>query len=95
MSTATITSETLCADLRGEASHRANMHTLNPSRGQAYRDLEFEVISENEFRAKNTVGTGTDLLSLVLDAVESKNPVQFHEHWEGDGAVTIYWTRIN
>lgn len=94
MSTAaTITSETLCADLRGEASHRADMHTLNPDRAQQYRNLEFEVISDQEFRASNTVGTGIDLLMLVLDDVEGKNPVEFHEHHEGSGAITIYWTR--
>jgi len=93
MSTTTITSETLCADLRGEANHRADMHTLNPERAQEYRALEFEVISEHEFRGTNVGGQGTGLLSLVLDEVEGKNPVEFHEHWEGGGAVTIYWVQ--
>lgn len=93
--TGTITSETLCADLRGEASHRADMHTLNPDRASQYRALEFEVIDESQFTAKNTQGSGQDLLMLVLDAVEGKQPVQFHEHFEGGGAITIYWTRTN
>lgn len=93
MSTGTITSETLCADLRGEATHRAEMHVLNPDRAQQYRELEFEVIDEHQFTAKNTTGTGIDLLMLVLDHVEGKNPVEFHEHHEGQGDITIYWTQ--
>lgn len=87
----TITSEVVCAEARGEAVQRAEAHGHNPDRATAYRRLQFEPVSESEFRAVSPAGDGTSLLSLVLDDVEAKLALEFIEHQEGNGSILIFW----
>jgi len=86
-----VTSEVVCAEARGEAARRAEMHHMNHDRSAIYRDLTFEPVSEQEFRAVNPEG-GTDLLSLVLDDVEKRLGLDFMEHKEGNGSVLVLWS---
>lgn len=87
-----ITTEVVCADLRGEADRLAAPHqALNPDRAAEYRGLTFEPVSENEFRAANPAKEGNALLVMVLDNVEQKLEVEFIEHWENGNEVLIFW----
>lgn len=87
----TVTSEVVCAECRGEAATRAESHSLNGPRAQRYRDLEFKVVGEQEFRVYDDKHPDMDLAMLVLDAVESKLNLEFQEHQEGNGSILIYW----
>lgn len=89
-----LTTESLVVQCRQEADNKAQAmgNAGVQERAAAYTCLKFEVVNSTTFKCQDPNSGGMlDLLDMVLDAVEERNPVEFVPHRDGNGAQTIAW----
>lgn len=89
-----LTTEALVVECRqvAEAKAEAMGNAGVADRAALYVGLKFEVETSSSFACQDPGSGGSlDLLNMVLDEVEQRNPVEFIEHHDGHGKQTVYW----
>jgi hypothetical protein len=89
-----VTTESLVVECRQVAEDKAQAmgNAGVADRAAAYVGLKFEVGGSGYFECQDPSGGGSlDLLDMVLDVVEQRNPVEFTPHRDGGGKQTVYW----
>lgn len=89
-----LTTEALVVQCRQVADQKAEQmgNAGVADRAAAYVGLKFQVVSQFAFECQDPSNGGTlDLLDMVLDEVEQRNPVEFTPHCHGGGKLTVYW----
>ena len=92
-----LTTEKLVVECRQVAEEKAQAmgNAGVADRAGAYVGLKFEVGGMSFFECQDPSNGGTlDLLDMVLDVVEQRNPVEFVPHRDGGGKQTIYWHAV-